>query len=202
MNGEKFCHIFNRGVDRRTVFMDDCDRRRFLKTLSISNNVEERADGTPLEHPVLNTEHDSFVRIHCYCLMTNHYHLLLEEIVPDGISRFMQRLGNSYTRYFNIRHERNGYFLGTKYDFTPVISDAHLLHVTRYIHLNPLDMMPKTNKNAVDPEAALTFLKVYPWSSYQYFDKLERHSLIEGSFLWKEFPDPKVHGKFLQEWIA
>ncbi len=89
--------------------------------------------------------------------MPNHFHLLLEEITPGGISRYMRRLLLSYTRYFNTRHDRVGSLLQGVFRFVRVTSDEQFLHLTRYIHLNPF-----VAKITEDPEH-------YDRSSYGFY---------------------------------
>jgi len=142
-------HLFSRGVDRRVVFDDDNDRQRFLELLSyyrhppaigyaqtqrlrrtaplIARSQLERA--REANHPFAN-----FIS---YCLMPNHFHLLVRQFVDKGISELMRRFLNSYTRYYNERHGRSGPLFAGQYRAVRVSTDAQLLHVSRYIHLNP-----------------------------------------------------------------
>lgn len=89
----------------------------------------------------------------CYCFLPTHLHLLLRQNVEDGVSRYLQRLLNSYARYFNTRHDRSGTLFDGRFHATHVGTDEQFLHVTRYIHLNPF-------------AAGLTDNPLsYPWSS-------------------------------------
>lgn len=77
------------------------------------------------------------VQIIAYCLMPTHIHLILKQLSPSGISIFMSNVLNSYTRYFNVKHKRKGPLWESKFQNVLVNKDEQLLHLTRYIHLNP-----------------------------------------------------------------
>ena len=111
-------HITGRGVERSNIFRDDKDRLRFLKALRES--VE-----------AFNVE------IHCYVLMSNHFHFLLK--TPDAnLSRFMQRFNTAYSTYFNLRHHRVGHLCQGRFKGLLVEADEYLQELSRYIHLNPV----------------------------------------------------------------
>ncbi len=150
-------HIFTRGVEKRNIFLDYNDRIRFRllllhclpnKTILSFSHAQKLK-----QKPELTSNGSGLVDILCYCLMDNHVHLLLRENVDGGITKYMQRILNSYAKYFNVRHDRTGVLFGGRFKSVPVISDEQLLHVSRYIHLNPTEA-----KIAKDPFA-------YPWSS-------------------------------------
>lgn len=137
-------HIFNRGIDRRDLFWDDRDFYFFLDSLAL---------GVERFH----------VEIHAYCLMTNHFHLLLG--TPLGnVSRFMQGVQTRYGGYFNLRHRRSGYVYQGPYGAKLVEGDEYLLALSRYIHLNAV----RLKKNEDRPvEALVDDLRAYRWSSYR-----------------------------------
>jgi len=99
-------------------------------------------------------EKDKIVEIVCYCLMPNHFHFLLKQIKDGGISEFISKLSNSFTRYFNTKNERIGPLLQGEFKSVYVESNEQLLHLSRYIHLNPL--VGYVTKD----------LETYRWSSY------------------------------------
>lgn len=138
VNGQ-FYHVFNRGVEKRRVFTDRREHLRFLKTIRYYQQSESKikfSQATPEER-----EHESqvkLVEVIAYCLMPNHFHLLLQQTRDDGISTFIRKLINSYTRYFNTKNERVGPLFQGQFKAVRVESDEQLLHLTRYIHLNPL----------------------------------------------------------------
>ncbi len=197
---EGICHILNRGVDKRAIVTDDRDRIRFIHDLFVFND----ADPVPnYLQPGRQTEHarDLLVHIHAYCLMPNHYHLLLSPALENGISLFMQKLNMGYTKYFNERHKRNGALWQGKYKRIAVGRDAHMLYIPYYIHLNPLDMShPKWREGAVgDVKSALQKLETYRWSSHLDYAGIRNFpSVIQRTLLDDMFGSTK---KYLAEMI-
>ncbi|MEK9175302.1 MAG: transposase [Patescibacteria group bacterium] len=139
-NGE-FYHIYNRGTDKRAVFLDDTDFKRFLRCMSEFNTIEPI--GSLYEH-ALNIHYGRRTSIHknklvniiCYCLNLNHYHFLFEQRVDGGISEFMKRLGGGYTKYFNSKYNRTGVLFQGKFKSRHIDSNKYLLHIGAYINLN------------------------------------------------------------------
>ncbi len=132
-------HIYNRGSEKRRIYEERGDYKRFLKTIRYYQ----------LEGPKPKLSHFSklnslkpdpskkIVEIICYCLMPNHFHLMLKQIKEGGISEFMRKMGNSYTRYYNVKHNRIGPLLQGEFKAVLVESEEQLVHLSRYIHLNP-----------------------------------------------------------------
>jgi REP element-mobilizing transposase RayT len=137
-NGE-FYHIFNRGVDKRTIFLDRTDFERFLESMNIFNSVSPI--GSLYEHSFAKNKlggrtPKSLVNIICYCLNPNHYHLILEQLTSGGISEFIKRVSGGYTSYFNIKHKRSGVLFQGKFKSVHIQSNTHLLHTSAYVNLN------------------------------------------------------------------
>jgi REP element-mobilizing transposase RayT len=112
-------HVFNRGVDRRRIYIDSRDYHRFLDQIRRSLISEPDVD------------------LLAYCLMPNHFHLLLRQAEGRAASRFMQRLSIAYVMYFNKRYKRVGPLFQGKYKAVDVLGPLQLMEVSRYIHLNP-----------------------------------------------------------------
>ena len=77
------------------------------------------------------------VKVVAYCIMPTHFHMILKQILPDGITNYLGRLLNGYSRYFNVKHHRTGPLWAGRFKNCLIFSNDHLLHLTRYIHLNP-----------------------------------------------------------------
>lgn len=142
-NREKFAigeyyHIYNRGVDKRTIIEDVIDAKRFMQSVECLNTINPVGSLTQIDFqtPEFRGETAKLVEIVCYCLNANHYHLLLKEIVENGISEFMKRLGGGYTWYFNNRHKRSGSLFQGVFKSTRVETNEQLLHLSVYINLN------------------------------------------------------------------
>ena len=108
------------------------------------------------------------VDILAFCLMPNHYHLLLSPKIESGVPKFMQKLNMGYAKYFNKKYDRTGALFQGKYKQIQTTSEAHFDHMSFYIHFNPLDLScPEWRENKLsDKVSALGFLKSYRWSSH------------------------------------
>ena len=132
-----YYHALNRGVEQRDVFLDEEDFETFEKILC-----------------KLSQEFD--IVIHNFCLMNNHYHLLIE-IKKENLSKFMRQLGMSYSIYFNKKYKRSGHLWQGRYKSWYVTDEAYLYTLMRYIEQNPLKA------------GMVEDLKDYRFSSFQYF---------------------------------
>lgn len=154
-----YYHVFNRGVEKRAIFLDEQDYRIFLYYLSVYTSP---LDKILLEYPVLPPRlqcknlHDE-IKIISYCLMPNHFHLLLQQVSVDGVSKLLKQLTNAYTFYFNHKYKRVGGLVQGSFKAVLIETDEILLHISRYIHLNPLVAEIVDNLND------------YKWSSYREF---------------------------------
>lgn len=157
-----YYHVYNRGVEKRDIFLKEEDYSVFLHflkqylsspqgknthlTMTRSHLVRPR----PI-HPLHNE-----INLLAYCLMPNHYHLLLKQKTIDGMTKFLRRLCTSYSLYFNKKYDRVGKLFQGIYKAAFIDRDEYLLHLSRYIHLNPiLDKVAPCHK--------------YPFSSYQHY---------------------------------
>lgn len=138
-----FYHVYNRGAGGRNIFLDDADRRKFISLL-------ER-HLLPSDDP--NSPYILYdVEIVAYCLMDNHFHLLLfQKDDPSAITGLMRSLSTAYSMYFNLRHKDKGHLFQGVYKASDINNDPYLMHISRYIHLNPRSY------------------KTYAWSSLRYY---------------------------------
>lgn len=215
-----FYHIFNRGVEKRIIYLDDNDKWRFLQGLFLFNDEEstsnllwqlEKKRGA-VTFGVLKDffgkegkNRDPLVRIMADCLMPNHFHLLIEEIKKNGISRFMHKLGTGYAKYFNNKYERVGsLFQGT---FKAVLVDAeeYLRYLLIYINvINPGELIePQLKEKGVkDVKAIMRFAREYPWSTHPEYLNKRSSIIIEKGLLGEFFSNPKEYQKFAKEILA
>ena len=165
----EFYHVYNRGTDKRLMFRDDTDYQRFIKLLYISNSVARvnvrdilRKNNEPYSYE----RGAPLVSIGTYCLMPNHFHILLTPCVEGGVSAFMHRLCTGYSMYFNRRYNRTGTLLEGPFKSSWVDSDIYLKYLYAYIHLNPLNLWKRGDIDVeITDEETLEFLKSYPYSS-------------------------------------
>lgn len=156
VNGQTY-HVYNRGVEKRRIFENRRTHSRFLQTAQyyqlegpkpkFSNFIKRK-----LFKPDPNKK---IVEILSYCLMPNHFHFLIKQLKDGGVSEFISKLTNSYTKFYNIKFNRVGPLLQGQFKAVLIESDEQLVHVSRYIHLNPL------------VSYLVKDLDQYEWSSYK-----------------------------------
>lgn len=175
---DSYYHVYNRGVDKRKIFLDDTYYYRFIHGLFRFNRDDR---GSTSERSV---------DIICFCLMPNHFHLILKQIRENGITKFMQKIGTGYTMYFNQRCQRTGSLFEGRFKTILIEEDEYLIHLSRYIHLNPIDLVePDWKEEGIkDRRKADKFLEQYKWSSYlDYTGKRNFPSIINKKFLLNYF---------------
>lgn len=174
----QYYHIFNRGVEKRDIFLDDADRNRFQSLLYLGNGdrpvVFKAIQGLPLERERGATR----TSIIAYALMPNHFHVIAREDREGGISAFMSKLSTSYSMYFNTKYERTGSLLCHPFRARHIHFDDYFRWVLSYVHLNPLDIFAPgwKERRKIDTKEAGDFLGSFKYSSYpDYFrgDRLE-----------------------------
>ena len=140
-----YYHIYNRGNRKQSIFLQTRDYERFL------DKVVEYKKKFPLN-------------IVSYCLMPNHFHFLLQQPSSNSISQFLSILCNSHSRYFNVKYETVGSLFQGRFKAKRVDKDEYLIHLSRYIHLNPVKLF-----NFVNKEMVIQQLLFYRWSSLPAF---------------------------------
>jgi len=198
VNGEVY-HIFNRGSDKRNIFLQPRDYRRFVDTFYYCQFKGPKPKFSTLNKKTFNNfnpdPNAKLVKIFSYCLMPNHFHFLVKQLKTNGISIFMSQAINSYTKYFNTKFKRVGSLLQGTFKSVRVGTDEQLIHVSRYIHINPV-VSGLTSK----PQD-------YSWSSYrEYVDGVKGYcstNLILGLFAsrkkYRDFTDAQIdYGKSLE----
>ncbi len=165
----EFYHVYNRGVDKRTTYQDKADYERFLLLLFLCNDrkpvkLQNIKKGSPVR-TFQETNKEKIVDICAYCLMPNHFHLLVYEKQQGGLSLFMQKLLTAYTMYFNKRYERTGALFQGTYKTAHVDKDSYLSTVFEYIHTNPTKLKVFED-NSEDDQDLVDFLKKYRYSSF------------------------------------
>src|SRR3989344_7397208 len=148
----EFYHLYNRGVEKRIIFKNIKDYKRFLALLYISNSSKQIHISNEIGHgnhieDIFNKDRGSpIVAIGAYCLMPNHFHLLITPLVKNGISKFMLKLLTSYSMYFNIKNKRSGTLFQGVFKSQHLNTDEYLRYIYSYIHLNPAKLKNKDLK--------------------------------------------------------
>lgn len=209
-NGEIY-HVYNRGVEKRNVFQDKKDYFRFIY------NLLEFNDKTPAQNLFYKLSYlqtyevglrkltqKCLVDILAFCLMPNHFHLLLQQKQQGGITKFMRKLGTGYTNYFNQKYERVGHLFQGKFKAKLIKQRAHFIYLPFYIHLNPLDLIaPEWRKGKLKNfREAVRFIKTYRWSSYHdYVGKKNFPSITQRNLILNFFHGPEYFQKESINWL-
>ena len=209
-------HIYNRGVDKRDIFMDDDDRFRFIHdlfefndenpTINLAVNLKSKNNeikevGLP---KIERRPRKVLVEILAFCMMDNHYHIIVKQKVENGITEFMRKLGTGYTNYFNQKYERTGALFQGRFKSVCIKNDSHLMYLPIYIHLNPLDFKFHgwREKKIKNYKEAIEFLDSYRWSSYMdYTGQKNFPSLIKKDFILSRIGDEKKFKKEMIDWL-
>ena len=195
----EYYHVYNRGVEKRLIFLDDRDRWRFMTLLFVFQGDTIVSQMSRLvrfvEHQMFDIEFfnnilkGKRVELTCFCLMPNHFHLILKETKEGGISKFMQRLADAYAKYFNSRYDRTGHLFGGRFQSVHVNRNAYLNYLSAYVHLNHKELL-KWKRREID----------YPWSSFQDFVFENRWGdFLSTEILLGQFKDGKEYKSFVEE---
>lgn len=214
-------HIYNRGVEKRKVFLNKEDYFRFIHDLFEFNdenptvnfhyylkpNGRESAQSIEVGLPKIKIKKEPrklLVELMAFCLMPNHFHLMARQLKDDGITEFMRKLGSGYTNYFNLKNHRVGPLMQGKYKFALVKNEEHFIHLPYYIHLNPLDMAaPEWRERKIENyNRAIKFLENYRWSSFQdYIGKKNFPSVTQREFLMEFFDGSENYKAGIKQWL-
>lgn len=207
-------HIFNRGVEKRNIFQQISDYFRFVFCLyelndknlvKMRNRIKEQKERKSTG-ATRATKRESLVEVIAFCLMPNHYHLVLRQLVDNGISHFMKKLGDSYVGYFNQRHNRKGMgslFQG-RFKAVHVKTNNQFINLICYIFTNPVELLEKNWKEigVKSPRRAIKHLESYRWSSYlDCIGKPNFPSVTKRDFLMQVLGSSTNLKKFVESWI-
>lgn len=198
---DEIYHIYNRGIDLRTSFSDKREYSRAVQTIDyyrFKNPLPRLALALVFEKEKrkeffekIKKKEKKLVEIICYCLMPNHFHLLLRQKKEGGITRFVSNFSNSYTRYFNTKHKRIGPIFQGIFKAVRIESDEQLLHVSRYIHLNPV-------ASSIVKEHDL---EKYIWSSLPEYLGFTNNKICDKELILGQFSSGVSYRKFIYDQI-
>lgn len=216
-----FVHVYNRGNRKVEIVRDISDKWRFMQALRFFNDIHSSAHilrqislsvlgtdkqiesvfelGWPKDWP----ERNPLVKILCYCLVSNHFHFLLKEIHPGGISKFMHKLGIGYTNFFNLKYHEVGSVFQGAYKAKIIKEDRYLEHLVVYIQvLNVLELFPGGLEAAARNLAeAIKFVDEYSFSSHPDYAELRKSLIIDKDILGEIFPTADHYRKFVHDSI-
>lgn len=191
-------HVYNRGVALQPTYLFKKDYERFLLCLSyyrfgdipfkLSRLLQIPKEEREQILTRLETTNNKIIELIAFCLMPNHFHLLLKQIATGGISRFLKLIADSYTRYFNTRHERVGPLFQGAFKAVHIENNEQLLHLSRYIHLNPFVSFLIKEENFIN----------YPWSSLSAY--LQADSIfVNPQIILNNFKSPQGYLEFVMD---
>ncbi len=210
----EYYHIYNRGIDKRVIFKSRRDYERFMMLLYLANS-----DNSFRLDVILNKKHKTFgevlvfdrgkllISIGAWCLMTNHFHLLIRQEVNGGITKFMRKLGTGYSMFFNIKYQRVGALFGGLFKAKLIgVDDNYMRQLLGYIHINPLeiefpDWKDKLNRPSTDMKK---FLESYRYSSYLDYlgeDRVEKNIINIENFP-EYFKDSQSFRDFVENYFV
>ena len=195
VTGEVY-HTFNRSIARQPIFLNTRNYSRALELINFYSYTQPRLRFSHYNRLALKEKLDFLndlknngrkqIQIFAFCLMPNHVHFLMKELEKKGISKFMSNFQNSYAKYFNLKTDRSGSLFQSMFKAVRIESDEQLIHVCRYIHLNPLTSY--VIKDVSD-------LENYLWSSYTEYFK-ESSDSIDTTLISSFFPSKNEFRKF------
>lgn len=193
-------HIVNRGVASMSIFINDRHYQRALETifyyqhknppLRYSYFFRQTQSAKTESSLKLNADKEYSVEIISYCLMPNHIHLLLKQTTDNGISEFMRKFSDSYTRYFNVKNKRIGPIFQGPFKSVRIETEQQLLHVSRYVHLNPYSSGLVKSIND---------LKQYPYSSLPEYLGKTNYSYCQKDTILNYFKKTNSYREFIFE---
>jgi len=204
---ENIYHIYNRGVEKRSLFMNSRDYAHFIDDLIIFNDIKLVINPKLRIRDIKNGDHKRkpLVDILAFCLMPNHYHLLLRQRVDGGITEFMRKLGGGYVNYFNLKHQRVGTLFQGKFKSVLISDKSQFTYIPFYIHLNPLDLFTTDwrDKGVGDFKKAIDFLGNFKWSSHSdYSGKSDFSLVLQRDFLKEYFGGTLEYVKAFRSFIS
>jgi len=195
----EFYHIFNRSINNQPIFVNKRDCQRFIDILFFYQKNPKIRFSHFINLPLKERENifeqlnknKKLVEILAFVLMPNHFHLMLQQKEDNGISIFLSRATNSYTRYYNTKHKRKGDLFESVFKAVRIETEEQLIHLSRYIHINPVVSLAINEENLVS----------YPWSSFP--DYLRGNSsVLDLKPVLNRFANPQDYKKFVFDQIG
>jgi putative transposase len=190
-------HIFNRAVARQPIFLTKTHYLRFLNLIQYYQFAESKMSYSSFKKLKisererilyeLKKNNQTQVEIIAFCIMPNHYHLLLKQTGDAGITTFIKKVQNAYAKYFNIKQNRPGALWGSQFQAVRVETDEQLIHLSRYIHLNPsTSFITKIEQ-----------LENYAWSSLAQYLGANLYEFVNQSLILSFFQNKEDYRKFV-----
>lgn len=198
----EYYHVLNRGNNKQAIFKDERDRIRLLFSIlyfqspQTLNNIPKRIN-CYIEHRMFNTSEgvtnkileERYVELIGFILMPNHFHLVLRELKAGGISKYMQRVSNSFTKYSNTKNKTFGHLFQGSFKIIHIKDDNQLLYLSAYVHRNIREVKEWENKE-----------HLYPWSSFQdYVGENRWGELLKPGIILDQYSNSNKYKLFVEE---
>lgn len=206
VSGENY-HIYNRGNSKQKIFLDREDYLRLVGLLYACNQKGDlKVNNLNKGQTLFDIEREEpLVNIGAYCLMPNHFHLLITQSEDSNISSFMQKLSTSYSMYFNKKYERTGSLFEGKFKAQHINKDRYLKYMFSYIHLNPIKLIQKDWKEIGirNKKEVIEYLNNYSYSSFLDYTGTQRiqNKILNIKSFPKYFSDKKSFLIETFEWL-
>ncbi|MHB1316491.1 MAG: transposase [Minisyncoccota bacterium] len=204
----EYYHLYNRGVEKRKIFLSEIDYKRFTTLLYSANSSTPVHLGNYQGRSLINIPRgEPLVAIGAWCLMPNHFHILVKELADGNISLFMKKLLTGYSMYFNTKYDRSGALFEGNFKAQHLDNDNYLKYQYTYIHLNPIGIIDDGWKEKVlkNKNKAKSFLSAYRYSSffeYKYPNKDREESHILNQINFPEYFANNIEFEdMVEEWI-
>jgi len=204
----EFYHTYNRGVEKRKLFLDNSDYLRGVHDIYALNDVNAAVN---LHRSIVgltksNISREKLVDIGVWSFMPNHYHFFSCPVKDNGLSSFHKKFGIGIANYFNTKYKRSGALFQGRYKKVKVENDTQALQLICYIHANPLDLWKPNWKEkgltSSEIQNALEFLEGYRWSSHMDWWGIKNFpSLIDKSSMSRFFESQEEYQKFFIDWL-
>ncbi len=176
---DSYYHVYARGNSKQKIFHDATDYKYFLGLFERYLSKKQKIGKSGAGYPHFRDD----IQLHAYCLMTNHFHLLIHQKDIDSLQRFMKSVMTSYSMYFNLRHRRTGSVFESRYKAVRIDQQSYLEHITRYIHLNP-----RRWEN-------------YTHSSLKYYTEGSEPEWLKTDFILSMFNERKDYMSFVADYV-
>lgn len=196
----EYYHLYNRGVEKRFIFKDKKDHEHFLFLMYICNSEKSivlRDIGKNFDRG------ETILAIGAYCLMPNHFHMLVREKIEGGISKYMRKLMTAYSMYFNKKYNRTGKLYEGVFKATHCGTDRYLKYLYSYIHLNPAKLVDSGWRKNHNKNTKLLLEYVFSFahsSLHEYLDG--QYRVVEPGVFPGYFQKPYEHKKELFDWLT
>jgi len=181
-----YYHVYNRGVNKSIIFRDEVDYAAFIRRLQLMLFPPQKA--AKLQHTSSRIRINNYygeVQLLAFCLMPNHFHMILGQNKVDGITEFMRTLCTSYSMYFNLRHKRIGPLYQGRFKAATISDDAYFIHLSRYVHNNPIHLTSD--------------IFTYEYSSLQYyFNDTNQPEWLKTDIVEQQFKNKTEYYEFIK----